>query len=263
MLIAFPAMHEGLAAGLPQAVRLFDPGLEAAPAARGFRPEGLPLDPRQARRTLAEMLQLGEQFAHVSDLSSLRAQTDFYTGTSLAIRSELEDRLRGDDQARLDKARVTAQTELLLAYTFEERQQELSELESGVAAASARFQSALGLDADAAELAELGLSAAPEPAVAAELPWRPVLAAMLAFLPEDAVLVTDAHGVAEDLVEAGLAPLPAAPEDLAAWGLSPADGPAASVMAPGRALCGLGRADPGRPWLAAPRRIVCLTRGRP
>lgn len=260
MLIAFPAMHQALAAGLPPAVRLFDPGLDATGAARCLRPESLPLDGRQARRAMAEMMQLGEQFAHIRDLSLLRTQNDFYAGTSLDIRSELEDRLRGGNDEALKKARVNAQTELLLAYTFEERQLELAEIESGVAAAGARFQAALGLDEDDSELAGLGLAgtAGSAPAEVEQAPWRPVLAAMLAFLPEGALPVTDQARVADDLAEAGLTLVPAEPADLEAWGLSPVHGPAFTAEAPGFALCGLGRADPGRPWLTAPRRIIYL-----
>jgi|GEM_PF-2721008 len=261
MLIAFPAMHQALAAGLPPAVRLVDPGLDATGAARCLRPESLPLDGRQARRAMAEMMQLGEQFAHIRDLSLLRTQNGLLRrhqpGTSAP---SSRTACAAGTTRRSKRARVNAQTELLLAYTFEERQLELAEIESGVAAAGARFQAALGLDEDDSELAGLGLAgtAGSAPAEVEQAPWRPVLAAMLAFLPEDALPVTDQARVADDLAEAGLTLVPAEPADLEAWGLSPVRGPAFTAEAPGFALCGLGRADPGRPWLTAPRRIVYL-----
>lgn len=203
MLLSFPNLHPELWSGKPvEGLRFFDPGLAAEPFESGFRPEGLPLDPKTANALINDCINFGQQFKNPSEMAWFGAQTvdDFYEGSSMSIQAQLqrqfEDGQGTGREREMKEARSKAQFVLLLAWFFEERMIELEGLEKGVRNAWKGMDRTLGVDEDdrldervvnlgAAESHTGGAS----DGQAVLFPWKRVVEALPGFIPEDTVLV--------------------------------------------------------------------------
>ena len=69
--VYIPAMHQELVPVVVRFLPLFDPGCGQE---EGYRPQDLPMDPREARHYQREMLAWGREVDKPSDLASLAAQ---------------------------------------------------------------------------------------------------------------------------------------------------------------------------------------------
>jgi hypothetical protein len=280
MILHFPSLHPGLAARPPFAgLSFLDPGAGAPAGGAMFRPDALPLDERTAQAYLREFIQFGGQFKDLRELSAYGAAgiEDFYAGTSMSIRSDLTalDRgtVPGTGGEKDRDALVRAQLTLILAWSMEERVAEMQGLNDKVRCAWSGFGRTLGLDEgqedeeDAAGLAGLkDVLMSQAPTVSLDeftLPWRTVLEAILAFLPDGAVLLSYDPSIREEMEEFGLAFAPAGQADLARLGLAEgvfADGELAWTEAPGhRLLARRGRPE-GPAWLERSRRVLLPAR---
>ncbi len=215
MFLYFPHMHPELSSFPPVDGGLFfDPGYSDESQGPSFRPEGLPIEPRTARKIIQDCMSFGEQFKDPHQIAYFGAQgiDDHYSGTSLSIQSELMDRLKHstsddeDDSAERSKA----QFQLLLAWFYEQRLIELKGLESGVKSSWEKFGQSLGVDSEddreqgavnlGKTIANLNVPGTEDMA----LPWKPVLAALVPFLPDDAVLLVSSLDAVESWREDGL-----------------------------------------------------------
>ena len=182
--------------------------------------ERFPFSPAQARAVLEDMLRLGEErscgdilkplaileqmrkglFAEKSDeLAAVEAFADSDVLPPLGTRGKTPA-LEEEQRAAL----VDCQKFLLLAYALEEKIFEMSCLESRLALASASLQAALGEEDEFPEL-PLETTLFPEPAESTvPAPWRAVVEAALAFLPENSILLTADQDMIRDLDEENL-----------------------------------------------------------
>ncbi|WP_285906143.1 hypothetical protein [Pseudodesulfovibrio pelocollis] len=203
MLLSFPHMHPTLSrSGHLPGLRFFDPGMTEAPVEGGFRPEGLPLDPRTAAALIRDCVSFGEQFKDPGEMAYFGAMTpdEFYEGSAASIQSQLLRRFaetpdQGEGQGR-GEAMARAQFIMLLAWFFEEKAIELAGLEQGVKASWRSMDTALGLDdEDRADERMLILGNAHShtggvtDGQAMPLPWQRMIEALPTLLPGDAVLV--------------------------------------------------------------------------
>ncbi len=292
-LLCVPRLHAALApAGLPAGTRFFDPGhaaLDAQPevTARLWRPETLPLAPRDARRCLAQLLEFGQMhgdkpadMALHATLGTLEAEAAAAARGTRAEFADLERLVkRGgftpepgteapvtpEETARFE-ALVRAQMYLLLAWTMEERVVELLSLEANMARTWERMGEVLGVERGDAEAVDAGLEPFGPGAVAVTgelaLPWRGVMESLLAFVPEGVSLVTgDAELLAtwrdvgvtfRAIVDAGTA----FPANLSS--LAEVAEHCAFAEAPGWLLAGRSGSVATRPWLDRGFRVVAL-----
>ncbi|MFH1914094.1 MAG: hypothetical protein ABIK45_07460 [Pseudomonadota bacterium] len=211
MLLSFPHMHPSLfPAGHVPGLRFFDPGMTETPVDGGFRPEGLPLDPRTAASLIRDCISFGDQFKDPGEMAYFGAMTpdEFYDGSSSSIQSQLLRRFaeipgqaegqaegQGEGQGR-GEAMARAQFIMLLAWFFEEKTIELQGLEQGVNASWRSMDTTLGLDDEDRgdeRMLVLGNAHSHTGGVtegqAMPLPWQRMIEVMPTLLPEDAVLV--------------------------------------------------------------------------
>lgn len=225
MLLSFPHMHPTLFPAAPvPGLRFFDPGLTDAVSENGFRPEGLPLDPKTAASLIRDCISFGEQFKDPAEMAYFGAMTpdEFYDGTPSSIQAQLLQRF-GDGEGAVEEraakaARAQAQFVLLLAWFFEEKMIELQGLEQGVRDSWKSMDATLGLDdEDRAEERLLTLSnihshtGGLSDGQAMFLPWQRMIEALPVFLPDDAVLVCADQGVIASWLADGLPFAPADP----------------------------------------------------
>ena len=264
--IYIPALRrEIVSRALPETVLFLDPGLPQTATLPGFfHPAAYPFSPNEAARVLDELLSIGETL----DLSSA-------LGSQAARISPGHDQ---DDEkaalARFSAARpaepkpakdpkIAAQKVLLLAWDLETRILEIADLHREVALAAKPLQENLHGQAGIEEYAKSFPGESPEnPAELSELPepdWRPSLAAMAAFIPAGALLVTCHPGIRAVMMGGGmLHPLPEdVAERLVGWPemlqsrLLWAQTPLWRVLGYSRELA-------NAPWLlAAPEIVVC------
>lgn len=265
MIVHFPAMHSGLIDGpAPEAALFFDPGLADEAAEGAYRPQGLPLGPKIARRIVEDSLRYGEEFKNPGEMVVQALFQDMEDKEhSWTIRSELEQRLKADagiaaaPHARRVEDRTGKESEeaalaqaqflLLLAATGQERSLELRELSQGVSKAWESFGKGLGLhdDEDADKSVESisrtlsdtgGLDDSKQ-----QLPWALLLGAMAAWLPAGTLLAASDAEVAAAWADLDLEFAAAAPE----MGLPSGWG---TARAPAWKLAGKRRAPAGPGW---------------
>lgn len=203
MLLSFPYMHQELASKLDvQGLKFFDPGLQETPVENGFRPEGLPLDPKTATALIRDCISFGEQFKDPGEMAYFGAQTsdDFYEGSSMSIQAQLTQRFSdsagNQDERESKEAASKAQFILLLACFFEERMMEVQGLEKGIKNTWQSMDDTLGMeDEDRIDgrVVDLGNAESHTGGVsdgqAIPLPWKRVVEALPAFIQDDTVLV--------------------------------------------------------------------------
>lgn len=276
--IYIPTLHRGLVRRpVPGTVRFLDPGLPRSASAPGlFLPEGYVFSREQSALVLNELLAIGEALdvASPAGKDAARARLRDDAARDAPEKAAIERFAARGSAAAPPAARaengasaaVAAQKVLLLAWSLEERLLEIETLRHEVAGAVRPLAESLrgpmeGGEAEE-ELAE-ALSALELPPETAEPDWRLTLAAIAAFLPEKAVLITAHAGIRAAMLEAGmLHPLPEdAANDLAGWSESE-KAPLLWAKAPLWRVIGHSRAPENAPWLlAAPEIIVCPTGG--
>jgi len=203
MLLSFPYMHPELFSGddVP-GLRFFDPGMTAEVGENGFRPEGLPLDPKTAAALIGDCINFGEQFKDPSEMAyfGVASTEEFYEGSSMSIRAQLtrsfDDGQGSKEERELKETRSRAQFILLLGWFFEERMMELAGLEKGVKESWKTMDTTIGVDDEDrldGRVVELGTAVSHTAGVsdgqAIPLPWKRIAEALPAFVPDDAVLV--------------------------------------------------------------------------
>lgn len=259
-LVNVPALQPASAPQAPAGIRFLNPGVFSPQEdGRLYTPGNLPMDGPTVKAMLAQFAQLARESRSVADVSAFASgqYDDFYSGTSFAVRTEIESARQGKQDAELRaRALSKAQTELCLAWSLEDYARELGNLGRKLDDQWAAFSNTLGLDEeetlddDQAALAGARPDLAPD---APRVPFGMLLGAMLAFVPEGAGLYCADPSVLADWEEYGVSFREASPEDLAPFGLS---GKYLAASAPGHLLCLSKRADPARPWLDAPRLVV-------
>ena len=279
--VYIPAMHQELVPVVVRFLPLFDPGCGQE---EGYRPQDLPMDPREARHYQREMLAWGREVDKPSDLASLAAQMqgDPMVRVTNDLRGELAElsRMAGTGTSatasptgaagtgpgeELQDPR-TSQMVLLLAWAMEEAVLEAAKAGADLDAKWESFSGSLGLeDGEAPDAAlERAMSAKPLnglDAVPMAPPWSLVLEHQLRFLLPSVLLVTSSSDMREAWEEAGLeakemSPLQAA--DLLP-GLDPDQvASAARYTGPGWKMLGLAAPTPGKDWLTADRTVITL-----
>lgn len=208
-VIYFPVMHSELVSGeVPEAVRFLDPGLLRDVPEGFWRPDNLPISPAAAKRYVAESLRFGEQFRDPEELKYFSAAkiNDFYSDSSMAIRSDLARRNR-PTPSKPAASLYNAQEVLLLGWTLEERLLEMQQLEAQLNSSQSTFASILGLDAedDLQEQSVLkeNLRGSFDPSRELERAKERLLESFCTFLPEQWWLFSRDADFAKILEEAG------------------------------------------------------------
>jgi|GEM_PF-1568472 hypothetical protein len=201
MMIHFPWLHPRLSPGhLPERVVFLDPGMALASDLPRWSPPGLPLSETEVRQHLRGYLEFAKRFPKTSDMQAYQAAglENFYTDTTMDIRSRLTDQEPAAKSTDLDRRRQ-AQLFLALALYREEQFVALGEQEERFEHARESFAQVLGLDDDES-FAEFGVSdEALFPRAAVELPWKTLLPPMLLFLPSGAGFFVSDADVAREL----------------------------------------------------------------
>jgi len=218
MLLSFPNLHPELWAARPlDGLRFFDPGLTEKAVEGGYRPGDLPLDAKAATALINDCINFGEQFKDPSEMAYFGAHTadDFYEGSPNSIRAQLErqfaDGQGGKEERERQEARSKAQFILLLAWFLEERLMELDNLEKGVRNSWKAMDRTIGVDDDdRLDERVVGLGSAQShtggvsDGQSIPLPWKRVIEALPAFIPEDSVLVCADNDIIEAWEEQGI-----------------------------------------------------------
>lgn len=190
-MIHFPWLHPQLASGpLPTELSFFDPGMPLTTDQPRFRPDDLPCTPAEVRRILASYMEFASRFPRASDMQAYQALglENFYTDTSMDIRSQLTSGAHTDPAEQLANERRQAQLVLALALFREEQFIGIHEQKADFEHAQENFAQALGLDNEE-PFAETGASgAALFSRASVELPWKSVMGPLLHFLPPDTAL---------------------------------------------------------------------------
>ncbi len=254
--IAAPRMSPAkIPAPFTHIAKRFDPGL-AEDAAGRYRPESLPLGPKEAQQALQSLLEWGGQF-ELGQLTTYAAALEDASASRYGSRDEMRELKRfvqafgaeeaGQQQEASSKAALQyaleAQLTLLLAWAAEERQAEILDAARQLEALQERFDEALHVELDEELAGALGSvahggDASPEVDEEGETPWELLVEKMACFLPPATafvVLAADAHA---QLEERGFAPERCQGVDL------PAGVAQAAVCARGPLWRLLGRPEP-------------------
>jgi hypothetical protein len=202
-VLFFPCLHAGLVScTLPRAVKFLNPGLTLSGSEEPYwRPQGLPLQEREALRYVQESLGFGEQFHSSREIAYFSGGSleDFYTHTSQSIRSQFKRRqaFSGTESGQADSA-LQAQMILLLLWTFEEKTLEYQALNDHVQDMDQSVHTSLGIE-DAEDAGILPLAGQPPGLKHEGSPhWSKVLPWFLFWMDEgDALFVMDRDIIAE------------------------------------------------------------------
>ncbi|MDQ7830367.1 MAG: hypothetical protein RDU30_01415 [Desulfovibrionaceae bacterium] len=266
--VYFPCMHAGLLpTRLAGAAAFFDPGLAAADPESGdapYRPADLPLDQAALMAAIRQYEALEREVKNPRELDAFFSTRfeDSFPESSRGIEDALRDRMTPGRPKASRAGAVKAQLGLCLAWRMEEKILELSGLGGGVDRSMREFAENLGLsDEDADELPPgllEGTGLTDTNTLIGEFrgPWRPLLDAMLRFLPTDmALVVTDAR-VAEAYAEAGLWAAGDPPSGAGAFVPEACADLFATLVLPGWRLLLGNRPRPESPWLDVPRTVL-------
>lgn len=183
---------------LSQFIYFLDPGiLPNDNTYRYWRPSNLPMDEALATKYLKECFNFGNQFKEPSELVYYAAFNinDFYSHTSMAIKSELadwsENNHESPDSMGEQENYIKAQMILLLAWSLEETILELLELEQGLQHKWELFYNSVGFSEQ-----EKKYNSYPINKITtifglqkdSILSWKKLLPWFLLYLPDDAYL---------------------------------------------------------------------------
>ena len=204
-----PTLHRELAPqGIPESVSFLFPGLSGTPRpVHSYTPENFPLDPARAVAVLRELLLLGESLEHNTETAALHNRALGQTeNADLAAFAFCGGKASPAVQEEKAPSRIDAHKVLLLVWDLEERLMELETLRQQVRNAAKPLGENLREPSMPQEHGISGNACAPKPEIdlqdalesfldmpdvaVPEPDWRTVLAAMSAFLPDNAVLVT-------------------------------------------------------------------------
>ncbi|WP_147821586.1 hypothetical protein [Salidesulfovibrio onnuriiensis] len=259
MLIHFPFMHVELLPVEPVAGALFfDPGLSGGEVGEGyFRPDGLPVSATQGQALIRDCMAFGRQFKDSSEMAffGVNSPEEYFSESTSAIKGELMMRLKDEAPVEASPEVANAQFTLMLAWHLEESIIETRGLEKGVRASWDKFGRTLGMEEGGEDEQELALGkvmSGTAPAGSGKaFPWQRVMEALAAFLPGDAVLVTESGEAYDVWQESGIEFTPA-PGEL---GL-----PQGSLVAeaPAWKLAGRKRLPEKLPWTDRPVKVAVL-----
>jgi hypothetical protein len=249
---------------VPDGVLFFDPGLPAtAGNAAAFTPGNYPLSRQEAAQVLTDLLSIGEAFdlANPKNISTVResfSESGFSSEEKRDLAKFASPGAVSPEHAPASPL-IAAQKVVLLAWDLETRLSEIHSLRQEVAKNATPLADALRDAAGDFTTAPSVSDFLPEIPDNAEPDWRLTLAAMAAFLPENAILVTAHEDMSASLLELGmLLPLPEyMAQTLANWPES-VKASLLWVKAPLWRVIGHTKAPENAPWLAsAPEIIVC------
>ena len=170
----------------------------------------LPLEPNVARAVLAEIMQLGSNFSKES--SSAWQQKPTINPQHLAQNelSDLKNFAQTGSKANVSNeqvqekailhAKINAQKTLLLAYELEEHTATIHKLQKNIAHSHEKLLASFSEDSQEQEVAiDLPEFKNTSQGGPSEIPWRLILDASLAFLPEDSIFYADDVNIALEL----------------------------------------------------------------
>ncbi len=263
------------------------PGPEPGPSAL-FK-AALPFPPQQARMVLDEMLNLGfnlgPQAAFGKKAPFLGPRIKDQELKAIRNFAEKGERLPEQDEPsskEAEQARQDCHKALLLAHELEKRRSELGGIEktflekarmlrealgegSGLEGLEGLENGPVGPESGCGEFAESGasfpsgsedgLGSPPAPPN-----WRIIAGSGLAFLPKDAILLTDSEHVLSELSEIGaLGPVPASvAESVGHWPKDFLKGLSYACL-PGWKLAGRGKNEQVWPWLKSDTGILVFS----
>ncbi|WP_457572136.1 hypothetical protein [Desulfovulcanus sp.] len=205
ILIHFPYMHKKFVFEPLQDRALFlNPGLDIKDKDNYFLPKNLILTQREAKAYVNECLKFGEQFKKASDMAyfGLKGFEDFYTDTTLSIKSELTGSGENKKDERFYEIKK-AQMLLLLGYALEERIIDLVQIDEKLKESWQKFEQVLGVEKDDEDiLAKITFSTPIVSQVNKE--WEKLLYPFALFLPENGKLMVADREVQEGLAEMGV-----------------------------------------------------------
>ena len=267
----------------PACLRVLDPGLgDRLPAATResmFQPKALPMPPDTARRYMRDMQQWVDTVRKPGDLLHLVGEEE---GAAHGMRAEMAvlerfEREQGaapvvpDSEARLAEGRTKAQMVCILARVLEERLAEVNVLTTRFGDILGGLKETLGVEDSDSGVPEEdhflssgivehldGGAGSPDPV----LPWRLLVASMLAILDPAVPLFFVDAAMAEAWRDAGVAFAEVAPaataEALCGW--TPPDGRLERAVASGGLLAGRRGGMQDKPWLDAGRTLYFWSR---
>ena len=298
LLIQFPgfAPHSE---GRPDLL-CFNPGLaERTQLKDYYTPQSLPLSPAQCRTYLADVEQLLTRFSRPGEVISLAADQAvqagqagsglggaggefrdldaFVAGATGGAQEGMAVAAKGQDGTQEDPL-LRAQMTLLVAWAAEVANREAQALEARLAEGKKTLQNVLGLESmpgmsgSAAQAGDPDDEEAqlvwPDPegemtSTPLEMPWGTALAAMLAFLPPEALLVVSEEEITAQWHEAGLSVMPLAENDAEAMQLDSSGATWTILKATGHELVSglgdigaLGGHTDTMPWLDQERTVL-------
>ena len=204
--VHFPWMNPKLAGvDVPAWVRWLDPGVPVAGDASRWRSPDLPFSDVEIRRLVRDYVQFAERFPKAADMQAYRATglDNFYTDTTMDILSQLTGGEKPTEATPTDRLRQ-AQIVLALALFREEHFLAMHEQEARFEQARDGFAQVLGLD-DEEPFADFDIpDEALFPRASVDLPWKGLLAPMLALLPAGARLFVSDPDVRRELAASEL-----------------------------------------------------------
>ncbi|MGE4299824.1 MAG: hypothetical protein AB7E47_17535 [Desulfovibrionaceae bacterium] len=285
-----PGLDPGrLPQGGPACLRVLDPGLggrlPAAERAALFVPPNLPMPPDTSRRYLRDMQQWVDTVRKPGDLLHLVGAAE---DQKQGLRGEMAvlERFQRDQGAppvvkdapgapgtpgMEDEGRTKAQMVCILARALEERLAEMHALTTRFGDILGGLKATLGVESSGGDVPEEdhflssgivehldGGAGTPDPV----LPWRMVVASMLALLDPAVPLFCHDAALAEVWRDAGVAFGAVSPAEAAKalGGWTPPDGVLERIVAPGSLLVGRRGDTTDKPWLDAPRTLYVWSR---
>ena len=267
--IFFPRMHPSLVpAQCPAWVRFLSPGMPPASDRHlWFRPQSLPMSEAECKRYARQVTDFASQFRKPKELAELvgpgTGQIPFYDQTGLAIRDDLNARLRQDTDpqspGRSSTYRLQGQMNLIMAWIIEEQAVELQGLNQRWESFQEAMDEVLGVeDRPDDPWTSADMAHAPTQLV----PWTRLLPWFLLFIgPQDALVVQEIE-IIDQWKDNGLFLEPTRPADhphqLVEAGAD--ESRVLTAVCPGARLLGASGPEGDLPWMDQPVRVFCLTR---